>query len=744
MGSRAFVLISLLSLTALVPPVRGMDDGDGFQLQTAPPAERVRSEIPYRDGKVILVSDFQERITKTRYRATGHVEVSYEGTTLTCDEAEFDEETGEGFTKGTTRFSHDQQWLTCSRAEFNFGDQTGTFYDASGFTDQEFLVRGRTIIKTGPDTYRVQSSFVTACQNKRPKWAFIASSSRVRVDHTARMRHMVFEIKGVPVLYFPYMIMPMEKKERSSGFLPFHSGSSTSKGRVFTLGYYQTLGQSADATVWGDYFTLRGLAVGGIFRAKPNPNTRLYLQAYGIHDRLNQGGAHLIVDGETLFDNGFRGVAKVNITSNFLFRQAFSDTFRSATIPQETSVLFLTRNQDSYSTNISFQREEVLFPGRSLVIRRLPSFEFDSLDQQVGNTPLLFSIRTALDGFSRTDTQIQTPQMVQRLDFYPRFSLRLPSFAGFSLIPTAGIRETYYGARTDGQQVPHLVPGSLHRQYFEFGLDLRTPTLERRFSTKWLGDFKHVVEPILTYRRIHGIDHLQETIRFDDNDAIADTNEVEYGLVNRFYRSHETKTGGTEDYEFLSLTLMQKYYFDPTFGGAFRVGDSNMFYPLDTLTGFSQMGTVHNLAPTSMIARVTPLSGISWDVRADYDTKVRRFRDGSVSTFWQQGKIFVAGTYFRTQALEPGTFDANHIQTQVGYGSPKDGFSGSLTMSYNIKTRSLLTSQARLNYMWDCCGLGLEFQQYDLGLRNETRINFSFTLKGIGSFGNIKRPESLF
>ena len=41
------------------------------------------------------------------------------------------------------------------------------------------------------------------------------------------------------------------------------------------------------------------------------------------------------------------------------------------------------------------------------------------------------------------------------------------------------------------------------------------------------------------------------------------------------------------------------------------------------------------------------------------------------------------------------------------------------------------------------CGLKKN-QQFDLGLRAESRFSFSFTLKGIGSFGNLKRPESLF
>ncbi len=718
--------------------------GAAAQQQAKAPSPQVRTELPYRGGTVTLVSDFQERISKTRYRASGHVRITYQDIVLTCDEAEYDEETGAGFTRGPTHFSQNKQWLTCSRAEFNFANQTGKFFDASGYTDNEFFITGRTILKTGPDTYRAESAFVTACSGIRPKWAFRSSSANIRVDHTARLHQMVFKIKGIPVLYFPYLVLPMEKKERSSGFLPFHTGNSTTKGRVFSIGYYQTLGQSYDLVAYEDYFSLRGLALGGVFRARPNSQTRLDVQVYGIHDKLGQGGASLIVDGESLLGHDFRAVARVNITTSFEFRQAFADSFVSATVPDEHSTLFLTRDTGSFSMNIAYQRDETLFPNRSLVVRKLPSIEFYSLGTPIGGTPIVFYLRTAIDTMSRSDALMQTPNMVQRLDLFPSFALRLPSVAGFSLIPTVGIRETYYSSRTDGQAQPQVVNQSLTRQYTDFELDLRTPTLERSFHGKWLGNFKHVIEPDIGYRLIRGIDNLSETIRFDDQDAIADTNEARLGIINRFIRTKKTPSGTNEDYEFLSFGVTQKYYFDPTFGGAFQPGQSNTFYPLDTDTGFASMGVERNLAPTNFVAMISPSGGINYDVRADYDFRLRGLRDASFSANWHKGKATAAATYFRTQVIEPGMFDSNQIQGLLGYGSMVRGFSASVTLSYNLQSRTLLNSDSRINYMWDCCGLSFEFQQYALGVRTESRLSFSFNLKGIGNFGNIKRPQSLF
>jgi LPS-assembly protein len=706
--------------------------------------DQVRTEIPYQDGKTILVSDYQERTSKTHYIAKGHVEITYQDMVMTADEAEYDDATRRGVASGHIRFSRKDEWLSCSKAEFDFSNQTAVFYDAAGYIDHQFSLTGRKVLKTGPDTYRVQEGIVTACQQNRPKWSFSSGKTDVRIDRTVRLHKTIFKVKGIPVFYSPYMVVPLEKKTRSSGFVPFHTGTSTSKGRLFNEGYYQTLGESADLLVYGDYFSLRGLAIGGKFRTRPNPATHFVVEAYGISDKLNQGGVLLTVDGESQLKNDWRAVARVNISSNFTFRQAFADSFRAATVSQEHAIAFLNRNYRSYSTNIAFQRDEVFLPDHSLVLRKIPSLEFLSLGTPLGNSPFTFSFRTSLDGVSRQDSTMETQNLTQRLDFYPRISLRLPALKGFSLFPSIGVRETYYSARLSDDTATGVINKGLHRRYADLHIDLRMPALEKDFASPWLGKFRHIVEPFLTYRWIRGIDNLNEIIRFDEQDAIADTNEVEYGLMNRFFREHKTGSGTTERFQFLSLGLTQKYYFDPTFGGVFREGELNSFYPLDTTTGLYQTGVLRNFGPISAVAQVSPRSGIQYDLRADFDPKLQSWRDESLSTMWYQNKFSLAGTYIKIHAIEPGILAGDHIQGQVGYGSPTHGFSASLTLSYNIQTARLLNSVSRFNYVWDCCGLSAEFNQFDLGARTESRFSFSFTLKGIGSFGNLKRPESLF
>ena len=52
--------------------------------------------------------------------------------------------------------------------------------------------------------------------------------------------------------------------------------------------------------------------------------------------------------------------------------------------------------------------------------------------------------------------------------------------------------------------------------------------------------YKHTVEPYATYRYQTGISNFADIIRFDYRDILADTNEVEYGVVNRLYAKKTT------------------------------------------------------------------------------------------------------------------------------------------------------------------------------------------------------------
>ena len=122
----------------------------------------------------------------------------------------------------------------------------------------------------------------------------------------------------------------------------------------------------------------------------------------------------------------------------------------------------------------------------------------------------------------------------------PPLTWRGPSlFNGWTFRPQIGARETYYSERLVAgadQLIGIAVHDAINRNVVNASFELRPPTLSRIFAPKPFGRvLKNTIEPYAIYRYQTGIDNFSQIIRFDSRDILADTNEVEYGIVTRLF-----------------------------------------------------------------------------------------------------------------------------------------------------------------------------------------------------------------
>ncbi len=704
--------------------------------------DRARLEVAYRGEPLVIEAD--RIVSADPTIAEGDVIVTYEDITLRTGRLIYHRDREFVVAEDGIEVTQGIQWLRGTNGEFKLGDKTGFIDNAEGFTDDELFVKARRLLKTGPDTYKAQDGFLTACEETVPKWSFTANNTSLKVASSASAAHAIFKIKQVPIFYLPYLRVPVRRNQRSTGFLLPSTGTSTNKGRRITQGFYVVLGRSADLLIEEDYFSERGFGHSFTFRTRPNQDSYLYLNGYSIDDRKDQGGASFTGTGETRFGDGYRLVADFNLVSNFVFRRVFADSFYLATRSTEASHLFLTRNAGPSSLNVRLSRQETVFRGRNAVIAAAPSFHFSLNGMQVSDLPIYFALDALAEGVSRSDSQIETSTLTQRLDLYPKFYFSLDLPQGLKVTPRIGVRETFYSDSLEQTENGRTItPDNLNRDYFDFTLTLDGWGLSRIYRQGSSGAFKHLIEPLFRYRYTTGIDNFTETILFDENDAIANTNEIEFGLMNRFF-VRQGSVSGSSTREWLSIKVAQKYFGDPDFGGAFQSGSVNQFFPLYTLTGFHYGAIQRQFSPLTTVARVTPSRRLSFDVHTDYDVNSNRFRNLAVTGFLNKGRLGLATTYFLTEELEAGTRKNNQLQGSVRWGNFRRGLSFSNIFSYDARSKALLHLRARTNYLWDCCGVAVEYQRLNLGSRQEREIRFSFFLKGIGAFGTIRRPDALF
>ncbi|HYN86433.1 MAG TPA: LPS assembly protein LptD [Pyrinomonadaceae bacterium] len=744
---------------------------------------------------------------------------------LQADKVSVYEATNKVVAEGNVVFDQGEfQRITGTRAEWNYATKLGFFANSTGFTNQTqdgtiIYFKASLVEKVARDRIVVVNAEVTACDEERPKWSFTSKRATITLNDRVRARNPTFRVKGVPFAYLPYASVSIKPRDRASGFLtPTFSGSGK-KGFRISNAYYQTLGRSADVTLRNDIFTGRGIGIGADLRTRANSRSYLNAGFYAIKDRIfgapaspenpDQGGSSFYAEGVHYFPNGFLAAADINITSNLAFRQIFSDTIQQAISPEERSQLFINKNFGAYSFNFIARTQVTSLPSVRVRTRSLPGISLDKRPGLVGffkKLPVYFSFESSAEGVSRKETiedlaafqaegatgAIITPSLVQRLDFRPQVSVPL-EFGGWTATATGALRATYYSNTLD--PATRGVTSRDHvRGYGQFELDLRPPALARNFRRKDGSlRFRHVIEPYLTYRKISGITDFERIIRFDSVEAVANTNEIEFGVVNRFFqrRSTENVSGtvpagattaadgadatsqaplSSQPYEALSITLRQKYFFDQTFGGALIPGRRNQFYPINTFSGFTYGGVPRRFSPLYVEARLRPyrptsarLRRLSADVRMNFDLlgEGGGLRDLAVTfqidrrvpglriveafqTFYYTRAVTLAPSlrqFSDVRGNEPGTLQGSQWSPSLFLGDRDRGLFGGVSLFFDFQNRpdrgnsSLVSSTTTLGYTWDCCAVTLQHFSFDVGLRQENRFVFSFRLNGIGTFG---------
>jgi LPS-assembly protein len=564
----------------------------------------------------------------------------------------------------------------------------------------------------------------------------------------------------VPLIWMPYATAPAGSKVRQSGLLVPVAGNSTSKGFVFGDEFYWAFATCLDTTLGAEYLSRRGSAERGQFRATPWENTTLRYDYFGVIDRQHQGGHQQRFTAQSVLPHDWRFVADVNELSSLTFQLAFSPTYGEAINSDIRSSIFLTHNFHGFSFNLASLNDRSFLntnPQMSVTLRNAPQARFGSVEQRPWQrVPFYFGFDAFAGAVQRNDVgfaptpsylPIDTPSFVPRAELAPRVTLPIQFGRWLNVTTTAAFRTTYYGASLMPAGV--VSTQSLTRNDGEFTLDLRLPTLQRVFAplssdkTKPRKRYKHTIEPHIIYRDTIGIDNFQQFIRFDADATRADTNEVEYGVTQRFW----TKSGDDQPEELLSWNLVQKHYFDSTFGGAIVTGQRNVLEPLNSVTPFAFALGPRNSSPLVSDFKITPGGLFDTEQLLEYDPQLHKITAiGTLAKIKPYREFFATVAHFRLQAdpiLQPLS---NQVRMLVGYGSEtRRGFNVTTGISYDITNSALQNQLAQISYNGSCCGIALEYRRIELGqVRTDNQFRVAFVIANIGTFGNLRHQEKIF
>ena len=728
--------------------------------------------VAQQTGKPWELSCENKSIDNDYYQCKGQVEfvqggASAEGDTkVYADELEWFSNEERAIATGNVVFRQGRNQISADRAEFDTKTRLGTFYQARGFantrpprqrsagaggvvapssqeTDVYFF--GDTVEKVAAKKYVITNGGFTTCVQPVERWNLHAGKITLNVDEYAVLWNSVFNVKGVPLLYLPWVYYPTNRDSRSTGFLLPTYGRSSLNGQTIGNQFFWAIARSQDATLMHDWFSKLGQGAGAEYRYNIGTG-RGDLTGYVLNPSADAVTNGLSSSDEPSFF--LNGVANQSLPHG-LRAQGRANYFSSLTTNQtfKTDIRDLGVNRRDYGGNVSGAWRRYTFNGK---FERTESFGNATSSAITGNSPQislsqgerpLFSTSPAYFSFSSeyahldrqttTDDEITDDRTLSRIDLSPRLRYPLARWQWVTINSSLAWRDTFYTRSQDPISFS-VLEENLNRQYFTLQADVAGPVFNRVWDTPDNGyaeKFKHTIEPVVSVQRTTSANDFGRVVSGVDVPVVGGTTTLRYGLNNRL--SAKTKTGQvSRSQEIASVNITQSYYTD----SRAALNDPNY--------GTSSTGTPSSFSPLRIDLRVNPAPSFSSTLNTEIDPTHREFRTlragarhswfaGYTDVSWNQ-QFFINDlpgfntpeSVYRTLGV---TANAHTRDNQLG---------GTYGLTMDALRSSILRQSVHAYYSAQCCGVSVMYARtgYSGGTfsQNNTFL-ISFTLAGIGT-----------
>jgi LPS-assembly protein len=743
------LLISLLPFfTPLNAPGQSVDTAlDGLNLED--------SELPVTlDADVIRYDDATQQ-----YVAEGNVVIQRADLELRADTVRFDYSSMQVIASGNIQVRAGEDVLAGSRLELDLARRTGTLTGGYLFLKQNnYIINGEKIQKTGENTYRIENASVTTCDGDPPDWLISGKTVKVTVEGYGVIKGATLRARNVPILYLPYMVFPAKTK-RQTGLLFPELGSSDRWGYFINQPFFWAIGEHSDATAYYHLMGKRGHKFGGEYRyyitqdaggawqadyfkdRKVDDGTGDSSKKWGYTDDDNlrpddkrywfRGGHYQplpldfksrleldwVSDQDYLveFKEGYSGYDN----TNDYFLRTFQRQIDDYTNIFRLNRFDLNRTWNKFNLDVDFRwfenaaREAV--GGTDDTLQRLPRVDFTAARQHLLGSFLYFDLDTSYNYFYREEGD-----RGHRLDIYPRLYLpfRLGRFAGIE--PSVGLRETlWYVDPEEDAALGAAEDNRFNRQFYDFRLDLNSefyglfPLESRPFG---IDRIKHTVVPRITYEYVPE-QNQNDLPAFDALDRIDSRNRVTCSLTNFLFTRKLRRPAPADgpaavpDYrshQAARFKLEQSYDIDEA-----RADDLPPGTPQEPFS------------PLTAELDIWLNSFLHFDSDAAWDVYDHRFQSGNLAltvTGGEEDRLYL-GYRFTRDATESFLADLFYNINQ--------SFAVGLEYERNFETDQRLKAAASIRYRSQCWGVSVRYLQEP----SDRKIEFAINLIGLGEAG---------
>jgi len=719
-----------------------------------------------------------ERIDADRVRLMREVEIEgekgspNEGQKFFADDMELNTRTGELTASGNVVFSTPDARIAADSVVFNTRTKLGTFSNASGIAslgergekdrsmfgtlEPDVYFYGQTIEKIGADKYSIARGGFTTCVQPTPRWEIVSGHATVNLHDYALLRNAVIRVKDVPVFYLPLMYYPIQDDDRATGFLLPTYGRSTYRGSSLSNAFFWAISRNQDATLMHDWFASRGQGTGAEYRYIVAPQAQGDFRVYYLKEKestYSTGSGSFVDPARTSFrlngnvtQNlpwGLRGRARLDYFSNIAAEQLYNNNLYQNTFSTRTLGGGVSGAWHGLSVSGTYQRSESFYNANdSFVNGQAPGVVASFTGRRIGRLPLYASVNVDAARVvweQRSGTAVSDFGL-GRVDLLPSLRAALSSLPFLSVNASLGYRVTYFTESLD-PATRRQIEESVTRRYADMRAEVVGPVFTRVFTPNnaFADRMKHVIEPAFTLQRITSIDTQNRIPTAASYEYIVGgVTRFTYGLTNRLLvrrgGGQPAAGPGGAPREFLSVGISQSYYSDE----AASPYDNTYSYSL-----YSRPPS--NFSTVALVTRAMPTQAVGMDFRMEYDpiAETRQLVGLGLNGVVRSRMVEASAGWNKQNYQTNFGFQSSHyVQQTTTLRLAGNKVGGTVQFNYDIGRSTLLNQRYIANYNAQCCGIAFEYQAFNypglgFAVSQDRRLNFSFTLAGIGSFSNF-------
>lgn len=236
----------------------------------------------------ILSDKAFRKSSENSYEAHGNVIIKLKNDSIYGEKASLSFETGQGRVWGNVRYVGAEFTLYGTEISYQLKNENLTIENAK-LVDENFVILGKKIQRFENGNFEAIDAEYSTCKDCPESWSIQGSEVRVIPNEYIYMKHAFVKIKGVIVVYIPYIVLPI-KKDRESGLLFPKLGFDLEKGFYFQQPYFWAINKSSDLTLSPTSYGQRAVGTEWEYRKAINNDSDFSLFNMQSLDRIWKPG----------------------------------------------------------------------------------------------------------------------------------------------------------------------------------------------------------------------------------------------------------------------------------------------------------------------------------------------------------------------------------------------------------------------------------------------------------------------